>query len=139
MPNKHFYFAMGASVGVVATVVLLKSRHWLYENKKWMRKLYRADRNWPVYFPVIIAFFGLTALTPDIIHALNILPKSATRTSLFNIFYGHTYFEWLEDANPKIDWYLNTLGSIVLFLVAIGILLHYIFIIKKIMRSSANA
>ncbi len=134
MPNKHFYFAMGASNGVVVVYALRKARHGLYQKARWMRRIYRWDRNWFLYFPFLIALFGIFALTPDIFHALHILPKEVTRGPIFNLFYCHSYFEWLEDANPSMDRLLNTIGSIVLAIIAIGILLFYIAEAKRIER-----
>jgi hypothetical protein len=136
MPNKHFYFAIGASNGVAIVYVIRKTRHWLYSRTDWMKRLYRWDRDWFLYFvPAIICFFGLFALTPDILHALRVLPKYVTREPVFNVFYFHSYFEWLEDHSPNLDWLLNTIGSVVLLAISIGIMIFYISLAKSIERA----
>jgi hypothetical protein len=132
MPNKHFYFAMGATNGVLVVYALRKTRHWLYQRTRWMRSLYRWDRDWFLYFPIIIGVFGVLALTPDIFHALHILPKEVTRGPIFNIFYFHSYFEWLEDDSESMNYLMNIIGSLTLFFMAIGIPMYYIFEIKRI-------
>ncbi len=136
MPNKHFYFAMGASNGVLVAYAIRRARHWLYQRAGWMRRLYRWDCDWFLYFPAIIGAFGVVALTPDILHALRILPKDVTRGPLFNLFYFHSYFEWLEDASPRLNWLLNTVGSLVLLTIAIGVLLYYV---REAKRSEKRA
>jgi len=135
MPNKHFYFAMGAANGVLVAYAIRKARHWLYQHTQWMRRLYRWDRDWFLYFPFLIGLFGVIALTPDILHALGILPKAETRGPVFNLFYFHSYFEWLENTNPKIDWLLNSIGSIALAMIAIGILFFYIAEAKRVVQT----
>ena len=136
MPNKHFYFAMGATNGVLVVYALRKARHWLFPRARWIRRLYRFDRDWFLYFPVVIALFGLLALTPDILHALQILPKAVTRSPFFNLFYFHSYFEWLEDASPRADWFLNTIGSAILAAIAPGILVFYVREIGRIRKTA---
>lgn len=132
MPNKHFYFALGATTGVVISYALRKSRHWLFRHFSLMRRVYRWDRHWFLYFPYLILAFGVLALTPDILHALHILPKATTRGAFFNLFYFHSYFEWLEDAKPDVDWVLNTIGSIALLTIALGIMVFYVREVKRV-------
>jgi hypothetical protein len=134
MPNKHFYFAMGATNGVLVVYALREARHWLYRRTRWMRALYRWDRDWFSYFPIIIGAFGILALTPDIFQALHILPKEVTRGPIFNIFYAHSYFEWLEDESESMNYLMNSVGSIALFFIAIGIKIFYISEIKRIRK-----
>ena len=97
-----------------------------------MRQLYRWDRDWFLYFPIIIGLFGLIGLVPDILHALHILPKEVTRGPFFDLFYFHSTFERLEDINHPLDWFLNTVGSIALILIALGVMIFYIRLIKRI-------
>ena len=137
MPNKHFYFALGAMHGTAIIVVIRMSRHWLYGRARWLRRLYRFDRDWFLYFPFVIGLFGLIGLIPDILHATGILSKETTRSPLFDIFFFHSTFERLEDSNKLLDWWLNSIGSITLFLLSIGILLFYVRLIKKIKNNNA--
>ncbi len=132
MPNKHFYFAMGAANGALVSLLVRRSRRWLFERYKVVRRLYRLDRDWFLYFPFFIGVMGIVALTPDILHALRVFPKEFTRGNVFNIFYFHSYFEWLEDESESLDWVMNTIGSLSLFFLAIGIFFFYIREIKKI-------
>lgn len=135
MPNKHFYFALGACNGVAIVYAVRATRHWLFRKYRWMRALYRWDRDWFLYFPVVIGLFGILALTPDILHASHILPKEVTRGPLFNLFYFHSYFEWLENVRPETDRILNALGSIVLLGIAIGCLWFYVKEAKRAWRT----
>ena len=129
---------MGASTGVLVSWAIRKSRFWLLQNTNWMKKIYRWNRDWFLYFPLIIAFFGVVAWIPDILHALKILPKDVTRGNFFNIFFFHSYFESLENQYPNIDRMLNWIGEIVLFCLSLGILLYYVFLIKKIMKKKSS-
>jgi len=132
MPNKHFYFALGAAHGAVIAYVVRKSRYWLSRRFRVVRRLYRLDRDWFLYFPFFIGFVGVIALVPDILHGLGILPKETTRGAFFNIFFFHSYFEWLEDNNPIADWLMNSLGSLILLLLALGTLIFYVREIHRI-------
>lgn len=134
MPNKHFYFALGAMHGVVLVYLVRKTRQWLYTHSHWIRQLYRWDRDWFLCFPFAIGLFGVIGLIPDILHALHVLPKEVTRTPFFNLFFFHSSFEVLEDTNKTLDWILNTLGSVVLILISIGILLFYVRLIHEIQK-----
>jgi hypothetical protein len=136
MPNKHFYFALGAAHGALISYAVRKSRYWLSNKFRVVRKIYRIDRDWFLYFPFFIAFMGVIALLPDILHGLHILPKETTRSEVFNIFFFHSYFEWLEDVNPLADWLLNSIGSAVLLLLSMGILFFYIREVKRIITNS---
>ena len=132
MPNKHFYFALGAANGIVIAYVVRKSRCWLAKRFRGVRQLYRFDRDWFLYFPFFIGIMGVIALIPDILHGLHLLPKETTRSEFFNIFYFHSYFEWLEDANPTADWIMNTLASLFLLLLAMGVFIFYVREVKRI-------
>ncbi len=134
MPNKHFYFAMGASTGVVVSWFIRKTRRWLLKHTSWMKYLYQWNRHWFYYFPVIILIFGLIAWTPDILHFFEILPKGITRSKFFNLFYFHSYFETLENENPSMDQILNWLGEILLFCIAFGILMFYALETRKLVN-----
>ena len=126
MPNKHVYFAIGCSAGSYLSYLIRKHRKFLYKKVRLIRKLYSWDRDWFLYFPVIIGFSGMYALIPDILHALRILPKEVTRGDFFNVFFFHSYFEKVEDSNQMLDYWFNTLGSISLFCIALGIFYYYI-------------
>ena len=118
MPNKHLYFAMGALTGSTISWSIRKARFWLLEHTHWMKHLYRWNRDWFLYFlPCFVGFWGLIALTPDVLHGLNILPKEVTRSKIFNIFFFHSYFEKIEDSNLKLDQMLNWTGEFLLFFV----------------------
>lgn len=100
-------------------------RQRLYSRHAWFRALYRWRRDWFLYFPLAFVPFALWGLVPDILHATDVLPKEVTRGPLFNLFFFHSWFEWLEDAHPRIDWLLNSLGSLVLLVVAVGTQVFY--------------
>lgn len=134
MPNKHFYFAMGAANGALITIVVRKARRWLFEKYSFFRRLYRLDRDWFLYFPFFIGIMGVIALTPDILHGLRVLPKAITRGDFFNLFYFHSYFEWLEDASFTANWVMNTAGSVFLLLLSLGIFVFYVYEIKRIVN-----
>lgn len=125
MPNKHFYFALGAAHGALAVWAVRKSRHWLFERAAWMRSLYRWDRDWFLYFPGLVGLVGLWGLVPDFLHASGLVAKEITRSAGFNIFFFHSFFERIEDAYPRVDWLLNLTGSALLFLLALGMLCFY--------------
>lgn len=129
MPNKHFYFAMGALHGAAVVAWAHQKRHAWYERYRWMRTLYRWNPDWFLYFPMVIALFGCLALVPDALYALDILPKSVIRSDLFNVFYGYAWFEHMEDRSPRLDWMLNTIGSVLLYalsLMVLGIYAHFV-------------
>lgn len=125
MPNKHVYFAIGALHGAAVIAWVGHNRHAWFEHFRWVRALYRWDRDWFLYFPLGIAFFGALALVPDILLAFELLPKKIIRSNVSNIFYGYAWFEQIEDANPAIDHLLNTLGSVVLYGLSLGVLGFY--------------
>lgn len=125
MPNKHFYFAMGALHGTAVVVYVHSQRHTWFQRYRWMRHLYRRHPDWFLYFPVVIALFGCLALVPDTCYALDILPKSVIRSDLFNVFYGYAWFEQMEDRSPRLDWLVNSIGSATLYLLAVVALLYY--------------
>lgn len=125
MPNKHVYFALGATHGALLVAwVYYKRRDW-FEKYRWMRQLYRWDPDWFLYFPLVIGLFGCLGLIPDALLALNILSKDLVRSDLFNIFYGYSWLEYAEDKHPNIDHIVNTLGSLVLYTLALGVLAFF--------------
>ena len=126
MPNKHFYFAMGALHGTAVVVWVHSKRHNWFERYRWMRKLYRWDPDWFLYFPIVIALFGCLALLPDALYALDILPKSTIRSDPFNVFYGYSWFEQMEDRSPRFDWLANSIASAAMYLLALSVQLYYI-------------
>lgn len=137
MPNKHFYFALGAANGAVVAYCVRKARRWLFKQFKIVRRLYRLDRDWFLYFPFFIGVMGLIALTPDILHALHVLPKDMTRSGFFNLFYFHSYFEWLEDESASANWVMNITGSVFLFCLALSIFIFYVNQVKNIIRKGS--
>lgn len=125
MPNKHVYFALGATHGALLVAwVHYKRRDW-FEKYRWLRQLYRGNPDWFLYFPLVIGLFGCLGLIPDVLLALNLFSKDFVRSDLFNIFYGYSWLEYTEDNYPDIDHIVNTLGSIVLYTLALGVLTFF--------------
>ncbi len=135
MPNKHFYFSIGALIGTFASFFISKIRHKLQQHSSFFNMLYKLDRHWFLYFPILIFFIGLWGLVPDILHALKILPKEVTRNSFFNIFFLHSYFEQIEDIYPFFNRLLNWVGEIILLGISIGTMIFYVSQIKRTFRS----
>jgi hypothetical protein len=44
---------------------------------------------------------------------------------LFNIFYGYSWLEFMEDKYPDIDHVVNALGSLVLYTLSLGVLTFF--------------
>lgn len=125
MPNKHVYFALGATHGATCVIwVHHKRRDW-FEKYRWMRQIYKWDADWFLYFPLVICLFGCVGLIPDVLLALNLLSKGLVRSGLFNIFYGYSWLEYIEDKHPDIDHIANTLGSLALYTLALGVLMFF--------------
>ena len=125
MPNKHVYFALGATHGALLVAwVYWKRRDW-YEKYRWMRQLYRWDADWILYFPLVIGLFGCLGLIPDLFLALDVFPKEFVRSDLFNVFYGYSWFERVEDKLPDLDHLVNILGSLVLYTLSFGVLTFF--------------
>ncbi len=125
MPNKHVYFALGVTHGAfLVTWMHYRRRDW-FKNYRWMRQLCRFDPDWFLYFPWVLACFGCFGLIPDVILALDLLPKEKVRSDLFNVFYGYSLLEHIEDKRPDVDHLLNTFGSLILYTVALGVLAFY--------------
>lgn len=139
MPNKHFYVAVGAAHGVLLVVALRSARHWLYRHTRWMRSLYRWDRDWFLYFPALIAAVSVWGLIPDILHGLSLLPKAVTRSDIFNIFFFHSLWEKLEDSSAALDWILNLSGLVLLLAISLGIMIFYVREIKRIERQEVGS
>ena len=131
VPEKHFYFSIGAAVGSVVCAAIAKKRHTLRKTSHFFQWLYRKEPHWFLYFPVIIFMVGLWGLFPDIIHFTGWLSKDITRTHLFDVFFFHTTFEHIENTMPVIDSYLNFLGQLLLSIVCIGTMLFYVKQVKK--------
>ena len=131
MPEKHFYFAVGATVGAAISVVIAKKRHTLRKTSRFFQWLYRKEPHWFLYFPIVIFMVGLWGLIPDIIHFLGWLPKDVTRTHLFDFFFFHTTFEHIENTMPVMDYYLNLGGQLLLAIVCLGVMLFYVGQAKK--------
>jgi hypothetical protein len=131
MPEKHFYFSIGAAVGTAISYLIGKNRHFLQDNKTIFKALKKQNRHWFLYFPVVIFIVGLWGLIPDVIHALGILSKDVTRGEFFNVFFMHSWFEHIENINPTIDQVLNWVGELLLVSIAIGVMIFYIKEIKK--------
>ena len=131
MPEKHFYFAVGAAVGSVACVYLAKVRHGLAKHSAFVGWLYRKEPQWFLYFPVVIFFFGLWGLVPDIVHWSGLLPKEDTRSGIFDIFFFHSTFEHIENTQPLVDRWLNIAGEVILVSIALGVMFYYVRQAKK--------
>jgi len=134
MPAKHFYFANGALLGSMFVVTVRLRRGWLHERFSWFRRLYHFDRDWFLYFPVVIALFGLYGLIPDILYAIGFLPKDVIRSDFFNVFLGYSWFESIEDLPEyaHLNRIFNWLGEMILFMIAIGILVFYVRLTNEI-------
>ncbi len=131
MPEKHFYFSLGATVGAVACTVIAKKRHVWRQTSRFVQWLYRKEPQWFLYFPLVIFFVGLWGLVPDIVHLFGLLPKEETRSGLFDIFFFHSTFEHIENTFPAIDRYLNFLGQFLLAGISIGVMVYYVRQAKK--------
>jgi hypothetical protein len=131
MPDKHFYFSMGALIGTFASFFISKTRHKLQQRHLLFQYLHKKDKHWFLFFPILIFIIGMWGLIPDILHALRIIPKDVTRSSIFNIFFFHSFFEQIEDIYPLINRLLNWLGEIILLSISIGIMVFYIKQIKR--------
>jgi len=134
MPNKHFYFSIGALSGTLISYYITKSIKAI-KNNSLVKNLSKLEPDWELYFPVVIFVTGLWGLIPDILHALRLLPKEVTRSEIFNIFFMHSYFEHVEDKYPAIDRLLNWTGEIILFSIAIGCMCYYIRLINNAINS----
>ena len=130
MPEKHFYFSMGAVVGSMICGVIAKYRHAWKKNQSFIQWLYRKEPHWFLYFPALIFMVACWGLVPDVIHALGLLPKDVTRSGIFDIFFFHSTFEYIESTMPEIDRYLNWLGEFLLLFVALGVMAYYVRQIK---------
>lgn len=135
MPEKHFYFSIGAAFGTLISFLIGRVRHKLQQSNILFRYLYKKDHHWFLFFPVLIFMVALWGLVPDIIHAFGILPKEVTRGEIFNIFFLHSYFEQIEDSSPVINRLLNWCGEIVLFGISLGIMYFYTRQIKAAVKN----
>ena len=126
MPEKHFYFSLGAVLGTLAARWLCGAQERLEKSNAIIRWLYSHNRNWFLFFPVVILAFGVWGIIPDIIHALGILPKEVTRGALFDVFFFHSTFERIENQNPVLDRWFNWVGEIALVLIALGVMGFYV-------------
>ncbi len=138
MPQKHFYFSLGALVGALLVSVLGRFRHRLRRSNALVAGLYRKDKHWFLYFPLPIFVCGCFALIPDVLHALKILPKEVTRGPLFDIFFFHSTFEQIEDQYPVLNQYLNWAGEVVLGLLSIGVMIYYVLQVKRSLRTRGS-
>ena len=126
MPNKHFYVAMGAASGVAFVAFVRRQRKAWYERHRWFRRLYRWNRDWFLYFPLMYLPFITWALIPDILHGTALVDKAVTRGPMFDVFYLHSSFERWEDQYLVLDWMLNTIGSLALLAIGIGTFAFYV-------------
>lgn len=138
MPEKHFYFSMGAVVGSAVCAVVAKKRHVWRDTSKFFQWLYRREPQWFLYFPIVIFLVGLWGLIPDVIHLFGWLPKEDTRTALFDIFFFHSTFEHIENTLPLVDRYLNLLGQLLLGVVSLSVMVYYVTQIKKAVADRAS-
>ena len=139
MPDKHFYFSIGASLGTAVSYYAIVAKAKLEQNNGLIRRLKKKVRHWELYFPVIIFLIGLWGLIPDLIHASGLLDKEVTRGPIFNLFFFHSFFEQIEDAQPDLNRYLNWTGNLLLFSISIVSMLFYIKIIKRnVLRNNSR-
>lgn len=131
MPEKHFYFSVGAAVGSGVCALIAKKRHSLRETSRFFQWLYRKEPQWFLYFPVVIFMIGLWGLVPDIIHLFGWLSKDVTRTAVFDIFFFHSTLEHIENVSPTIDRYLNILGEVLLLVITLSVMVYYVKQINK--------
>lgn len=131
MPEKHFYVAVGATVGSALCVVLAKKRHDLRKTSAFFQWLYRKEPQWFLYFPVVILLIGLWGLIPDFIHLMGWLPKEQTRSAIFDVFFLHSTLEHIENTMPAVDYYLNIIGELLLITIALSVMAYYVLQIKK--------
>lgn len=136
MPNKHFYFAVGATLGTCAVVWVHRKQHSWKVRYQWARKLHRWDPQWFLYFPFAIALFGMLPLIPDMLIIFDILPKEVVRSPSFNIFFGYDWFEKIEDTSPKLNHLMNFLASCILYGLSIGVMGFYKKELSRILRAS---
>ncbi len=136
MPEKHFYFSIGAVLGAIISYIISHYRHILQQRNILFRFLYKKDKHWFLFFPVVIFLFGLWGLIPDIVHALRLLPKDVTRSDVFNVFFFHSYFEHIENAYPFIDRILNWIGEFFLIIIALGVMFFYIQQVRKAVHTN---
>ena len=135
MPEKHFYFSIGAALGTCVSYLIGRHRHALQNQIYIFKMINKRSRHWFLYFPIVIFVFGLWGLIPDIIHASGLLSKETTRGDLFDIFFFHSLFERLEDSNKAFDQVFNWIGQLILVVVSLGVMVFYIRTIKKIIKS----
>ncbi len=131
MPEKHFYFSIGATVGSAVCVALAKKRHEWRKTSRFLQWLYRKEPQWFLYFPLIILAIGIWGLIPDIIHLMGWLPKEQTRGALFDVFFFHSTLEHIENTMPVLDYYLNIIGEFLLLAIALAVMFYYVIQIKK--------
>ncbi len=138
MPEKHFYFSVGAAVGSSICVYIAKKRHELRKTSAFFQWLYRKEPQWFLYFPVVIFFVGLWGLVPDLIHLFGLMPKYETRSALFDIFFFHSTFENIENTNGVLDYYLNIVGHVFLLTISLGVMIYYVRQINRAMKERAS-
>ncbi len=138
MPEKHFYFSVGAVVGSAACSLIAKSRHSLRQKSAFFQWLYRKEPHWFLYFPVVIFLVGLWGLVPDFLHAFSLLPKMETRTAIFDVFFFHSTFEHIENTSPVLDRYLNLLGEFLLMVICLGIMIYYVRQAKRAINAGGG-
>jgi|GEM_PF-5418585 len=136
MPNKHVYLAIGAAHGAaIATYIYHRRRAW-FAKYRWVRRLYRWDRDWVLYLPILMPLIGLWGLIPDILHGTGVLSKAETRAPFFDLFFFHSTLEILEDNNRSIDYWLNIGGSFLLFILSVGLFVFYNKKSQELIRES---
>lgn len=134
MPNKHFYFALGAASGFM----LVSAVQMVLRKKRAVRQFHGAKyvRGYPVsiFTPFLFSILGCIALVPDALYLLNILPKDVIRSPGFNLFWGYPWFESIEDQYPVVDHILNALGMIAIYFLALHVFGFYIRECRKRMQ-----
>jgi MFS family permease len=139
MPEKHFYFSVGAVVGSGVCAWLANKRHSLRKSSRFFGWLYQKYPQWFLFFPIIIFIVALWGLIPDMIHLSGWLPKEVTRGSWFNVFFLHSFFEHVENVYPVIDRWLNFLGHLFIVGVSLGVMVYYVKQVVKAQKAHVSA
>jgi len=140
MPAKHFYFSNGALLGTAFVVAVRLNRKRLYRRYAWFRSLYRINRDWFLYFPAVIGLFGLYGLIPDILYATGLLPKHVIRSDFFNLFFGYSWFESVEDLPDyrHLNELWNWSGEVALLFISLGSIVFYIRVANRLRTATRN-
>lgn len=119
-------------LGVGISNCIYFSRHWLYQKFSFVRWLYKKDRWWVLYLPLMSIGFGLLSVVPSLLFYFELVPQSFLRSPVANLFFFHGYIESLSDTLPKnIDYLLSLFGEALASMLCMGIILLYLTIINR--------